>query len=289
MQPNLLNDMHNTTTRRLAPRGDRRILYVSDPSSLATHYLPNPVEEHDLRQLMSMMAANGIDMYCQDVYSQCWTEYWRSDNFPYDQRPQHQRFIPMLDSGTQPLDVLIDECHKHKMLFIAGFRVNDGHGYRDLSKSAGIDVAIEEVIKANPDWQLTDIPVSTSGDNYFSSYYLDFSSAGVRDYTVSVITEVIERFDIDGIELCFRDIAYFPAGKGLERAELMTDIFRQIRAALDKNSKQTNKNLMFGARVCSPIKELLDMGLDVKTWGDENLLDYISPQHDMWVDFNFTL
>ena len=87
-------------------RGDPRILYVSDPSSLTAHYLPNPVEEADLRRLIGMMADGGVDMYCQDIYSQCWTAYWRSEKFPYDQRSQHERYLPLFDAGVQPVSPL---------------------------------------------------------------------------------------------------------------------------------------------------------------------------------------
>jgi hypothetical protein len=282
--------MAKNKKKQSAPRGEHRILFVSDPSSLTAHYFPDPVEEIDLRRLIGIMADSGVDMYCQDVYSQCCTAYWRSGNYPYDQRPQHQRYLPLLDAGVQPAGVLLDECHKRDMLFLAGFRVNDGHGYKNLSKAAGIKVAIEDAIRENPDWELTDLPGGqVAGNDFNAPYYLDFSSEGVRDYTTGVIKEVIETFDVDGVELCFRDVAYFPVGTGRQRAELMTDIFRQVRVALDKKSRETGKNLLFGARVCSPIDELLDLGLDVKTWVAEGLLDYISPQDSMWVDFNFAL
>ena len=270
-------------------RTDRRLLYVSDPSSLAKNYLPDPVEADDLRRLINMMADSGVDMYCQEVYSQCWTEYWRSEQYPYDQREQHRRFLRMLDEGVQPLDILIDESRKRDMLLIAGFRVNDGHGYRDLSQTAGITVAIEEVIKEHPDWELTELPNRIAGDDYLPPYYLDFSSQGVRDFTIGVIKEVINRFDVDGIELCFRDVAYFPVGHGQEQAELMTDILRQLRAILDEKAKARNKGLLLGARVCCGIEECLDTGLDVTTWVGEGLVDYLSPQDVMWADFNFPL
>ena len=282
--------MAKVKKKRSALRGEHRILYVSDPSSLTTHYYPDPVEEIDLRRLIGMLADSGVDMYCQDVYSQCCTAYWRSENYPYDQRPQHQRYLPLLDAGVQPAGVLLDECHKRDMLFLAGFRVNDGHGYKNLSKAAGIKVAIEDAIKENPDWELTDLPGDqASGNDFNAPYYLDFSSAGVREYTLGVIKETIETFDQDGVELCFRDVAYFPVGKGRQRADMMTEIFQQVRTALDEKSESTGKKLLFGARVCSPIEELLDMGLDVRTWVTEGLIDYISPQDSMWVDFNFVL
>ena len=264
----------------------RRLLYVSDPSSLAKNYLPDPVEADDLRRLINMMADSGVDMYCQEVYSQCWTEYWRSEQYPYDQREQHGRFTGMLDEGIEPLDILIDESRNRDMLLIAGFRVNDGHGYRNLSKTDGISVAIEEAIKAHPDWELSELPNAIAGGDYTPPYYLDFSCQGVRDYTIGVIKEVVDRFDVDGIELCFRDNAYFPVGAAQAGAELMTEMLREIRRIVAEQAKQRNKKLVVGARVFSSIEECLNKGLDVPAWVSQGLLDYLSPQDVMWTDFN---
>ena len=44
------------------PRGERRFMYVSDPSSIARRILPDPVEPDDLRQWVDMLADAGVDM-----------------------------------------------------------------------------------------------------------------------------------------------------------------------------------------------------------------------------------
>ena len=51
---------------------------------------------------------------------QGWTVYWKSARYEYDQRPQHRRFLPLLEAGLQPLDILIDQAHRHRMRFVAG-------------------------------------------------------------------------------------------------------------------------------------------------------------------------
>ena len=56
-----------------------------------------------------MLADSGVDLFNQEIYSQGWTEYWKSRSFDYDQRTQHRRFLPMIESGTQPVEVLIDQ------------------------------------------------------------------------------------------------------------------------------------------------------------------------------------
>ena len=83
----------------IAPRGTRRVHFVSDPSSITMNVLPDPVEEDDLRRLVDMIADSGADSYQQDVYNKGCTAYWRSDEFQYDGREQHKRFLPMLEAG----------------------------------------------------------------------------------------------------------------------------------------------------------------------------------------------
>ena len=102
------------------PRGTARILYVSDPSSIARKLLPDPVREEDLRHWVDWVADSGVDIFDQEVFSMGWTVYWRSDRYEYDRRPQHHRFLPLLADGIQPLEILIDQAHQRGMRFIAG-------------------------------------------------------------------------------------------------------------------------------------------------------------------------
>ena len=78
--------------------------------------------------------------------SQAMTHFWRTDKCPYDVRPHHQRLVPMMDDGVMPIEVLIDECHRHGMTFLAGWRMNDRHGHHPefFKKLAG----------ENPEWIL---------------------------------------------------------------------------------------------------------------------------------------
>jgi len=115
----------------ITPRGTRRIYFVSDPSSIAVGLLPDPTEADDLRRWVDMVADSGVDIFQQDAYHKGCTIYWRSDQFQYDPRRQHRRFLKMLDAGVQPLQVLLDQSHKRGMAFVAGFRMNDNHELRD--------------------------------------------------------------------------------------------------------------------------------------------------------------
>jgi|GEM_PF-5958170 len=239
----------------------RRLYYISDPSSIATNLLPDPVRESDLRSWIDTVADAGVSTFCQEVFSQGWTAYFRSQHpdYEYDQRRQHRRFLPLLDGGVSPLDILIDEAHARGMGFLAGFRINDDHAFQ--ARQQGLDIA--RFIDANPQFQLTEFP---EGEFYRLAEPLDFTHPEVRDFTMRIIAEVVHRFDVDGIELCFRDHGYFPLDQGEARAHLMTDMLRQTRAILNEGSG--GRRLTLGVRVFSTIEECLLLGLDVAAWID---------------------
>ncbi len=264
------------------PRGEGRILFVSDPSSIATALLPDPVEPEHLRRWVDMVADSGVDTFDQEVFSQGWTAYWRSDRYEYDCRTQHRRFLPMLDRGIQPVEILIDQTHHRGMKFLAGFRVNDNHAFQ--AKQQGVGIA--GFIDSNPQLRLTEWP---QGASYRSSEPLDFTHEAVRDFTYGVIEEVVNRFEVDGIEMCFRDHAYFPPNAGRERAGLMTDLIRRVRDTLARRSDAVGRPLRLGVRVFSTIGECLDLGLDVPTWIEQGLIDHLSPQDTMYTDYNLPL
>ena len=271
--------MNPPTEKRLQPRGSDRVLFVSDPSTFARTLLPNPAREHDLRGVIDMMADAGIDLFGQEIWSQGWTAYWQSDTYEYDQRPQHQRFRNLIEQGTQPVEILVDQAHLRGLGFIAGFRMNDGHAGHN--RRAGIGIA--EFIESNPHLRLHD---PRPGAGFQEPEPLDFTFDEVRDFTHGVIREAVTRFDVDGVELCFREPGYFPLGTGRERMHLMTDLVRRIRATLDEQATKRGRRLRLGARVFSTAGECADLGLDLPCWVRDGLLDFVCPMDTMYNDFN---
>ena len=249
----------------------RRLLYVSDPSGIASSILPDPVEPDDLRRWVDMLAEGGVDTFVQDVYNQGFTVYWRSNRFQYDLREQHRRFLPMLEAGAQPLQVLLDRCRERGMTFLGGFRMNDTHDFPVYA----------DFIESHPQWQLPPTEGVTWGGKP-----LDFSFDEVREFVFGVMQELLDRFDVDGLGLTFRDPGYFPAPHAPERAPLMTDLLRRLSGMVDARSASRGRRLLLGVRVFASIEQCLKMGLDVPAWIDEGLIDYVSPQDQMYSDFN---
>ena len=71
-------------------KADRRFIYISDPSSIARLYLPENVEEKNLRDWVDDLSDVEVDTFIQEVYTQGWTTYWKTPLFEYDARPHEQ-------------------------------------------------------------------------------------------------------------------------------------------------------------------------------------------------------
>lgn len=263
------------------PRGERRLIYTSDPSNLAFYqvgrqvaHMPDaatarndPARPEDLVEWVDNLAHHGVDSYAQAIYAQGWTVFFRSDRFEYDARPQHQRFVSMMDAGITPLEVLIEQTHRRGMAFVAKFRMNDRHGNGDQGARFILD---------NPSWQLEEFPGGQ-----------DFSFEPVRDYVFSVADEVVERFDVDG--LLFNYIRHghcFPTDVARDRQIVMTEFLRRIREMLDQRGAQQRKTLTLGVMIPQRLGECHNLGFDIPTWVREGIVNYICPCDFHFADFN---
>lgn len=268
----------------LTPRGRRRVIYNSDPSN-TTARLSDPVAKpEELRAVVRDYAKEGdIDVLVQEVWHQGWTQFWRTDLCGHDARPQHQRLVPMMDEGVMPMDIYIDECRKQDMTFVAGFRMNDRHGHNaDWFEQLG---------KEKPEWVLKGLKPSskrtTDPRSYEVGCALDYSVAAVRDWIFSLMEEVANRFDVDGLELNYTRLpACFRRDEAEESHAIMTGFVRRVRVMLDEVGKKKGRRLFLGARVLADLDGCQKVGLDVPTWVRERLIDYIAPGDIGFTVFN---
>ena len=258
-----------------------RILYTSDPSNLAfyqagrhrahrpeaTGARSDPARPEDLTRWVDELAHSGVDAYAQAVFAQGWTVLFRSDEFEYDARPQHQRFVQMLDSGTSPLEVLIEQTHRRDMAFIAKFRMNDRHGAGKQGARFVLD---------NPQWGLEEFPGG-----------LDYGYEAVRDYVYRFADEVVSRFDVDGLLFNFiRHMHCFPTAVATSRQPVMTGLLRSVRETLDRRAGERGKALTLGVMVPQTLEECHALGYDVPSWLSDGLIDYVCPCDFGVSDFN---
>ena len=244
------------------PRGTRRIIYTEDPSSLAVYLYPEDIAPHDMQSFVDELARGGADALAKDVFSTGVSVYWKTDLTDYDPRPQHRRFGKLIDEGVEPLNLYIDRCHKHGMTFLAGFRMNDRHW-------------VCPFWERNPQWHL-------------DRGTFDYRHDGVRDWMLSMMTEIVERYDVDGLELDWMRLPpVFAERPALpEQCSVITRFVARIRRMLEKAGAAKGRTLTLGVRVPAWLDECLTFGFDVATWITDGLIDSVTPTDASYCDFH---
>jgi len=224
--------------------------------------IPKPAASFSKRMLEELVdeeAAAHVDTIAYCLYTAGWSDVPSSkltELFPW--RPPG-----MDEAGIDPLKVLIDRCHHHDMQFIADIRMNDRHGQR------------HGILSKHPEW------VILGSAN-------DYALKDVREMMLSFTSEVLDAYDVDGIEYDYmRWCHMFKPGEGKKNAHLLTDFTRQTRKRLDEAAKRRGRErLELGVRVPQTIAECDHLGFDVAAWIKEGLVDFVVPSDFMHIDMN---
>jgi len=110
------------------------------------------------------------------------------------------------------------------------------------------------------------------------AWFQDYMHEEVRRVRLEMMEEACTRYDIDGFQYDFmRCPGYFKPGQEQAGMTIMTAFMRQTRAILDRIGAQKGKRLGFSVRIPNIIKGAENLGLDVRTWMREGLVDLVTP------------
>ena len=105
---------------------------------------------------------------------------------------------------------------------------------------------------------------------------LDFSYPEVREHRLSIVEEVVERFEVDGVELDFmRHPAFFRPDEAYGSRYLVTDLVARARRMLDEAGSRRGRKLLLAVRVPPTLYDSARIGLDVGEWIAGGLVDIV--------------
>ena len=213
-----------------------------------------------------------VAKYWAEICQKTWP---KEKQFGY--RAQIEVLNKLFEAGTDPLAITIDACHKRGVPVVASFRMNA----EDLYDNTWM---ISDFGRAHPEWRIA------------GTGCLDPAVPEVFEHRMRIFAEVVSNYDIDGLELDFRRW-YHMVSDPLKNHEVLTRMVRQTRKLLDETAQRKGrKRLLLGTRVGPMLDgkfvkddfpgagygEPMNMsceglGLDVKTWVREGLVDYLCP------------
>jgi hypothetical protein len=172
--------------------------------------------------------------------------------------------------GNDPVALSLNAAREIGLGFFLSYRMNDHH-YNTLR-----DLRVHSRFwREHPEFAIRPEAVLGPGDT--SDLQLNYRHPEVRDYYRRILFELVDSYDIDGLELDFmRTGRYFPDEEIEAGRTVMTDFVRTIREKLVDVGQRRGRALQLCVRVPRTVELARGIGLDVPGWATQGLIDMVN-------------
>lgn len=229
--------------------------------------------------LAALHRSSILDSYCQDFNPLPKMHMWKlRKNY------QHLREL-----GTDFLEIVINRCKDLGIACFPSYRINDPHHTFKTPKQ------FRQKTKFTDDFSFPDLRSSFINDH--SNWWLDESLADlkptlaetedegcgfnfglkeVREWKSAIIKEVIDNYDIDGLDLDFTRIRPFFKNDEKENGRsLFLNWIWDVKKYLNEIGEKRNKILPLSVRVEYDYETNYREGLDVEQWIHNGIVDIV--------------
>ncbi|MAE64211.1 MAG: hypothetical protein CMJ18_08030 [Phycisphaeraceae bacterium] len=264
-----------------------RPLILNDDGAGQFTYLKPPVKRADLHAMVDKVVGTAVTTLCVTLFDgRCgWHD---SPHFTHlgemttpliagpIQARQRYVFRSLREQGIDPLEVFAQRAHEQGLTFIASMRMNDAH----FAYYRGINGDGPWNCPSTSDFWKQNQHLLLDGEFGYFEHLLDYAHQATRDYRLAQIEDVCRRYDVDGIELDFvRHPHYFKRGQAGRHADRMTDLVRAVRAMMDDAGRERGRRLQLQTLVPRTISGCEHLGLDVRTWMQDGLINAVIPKN----------
>lgn len=266
-------------------------IYNNDPDNLLYGCLANgQILASDFRAAVGSMLDGKIQVLAQEVglpdpviyptkVGTTWDKYlvevsrktWPNSSGDDELGPALAKFLA---AGHDALALTIEVCRKRGVALVAAYRMNAEDWYQNTWE-------LSELGRAHPNWRI------------HNSGALDPAIPEVYEQRIKIFTEAAEKYDINGIEFNFRRWTHMISNP-LENHPILTRMVRDTRQMLNTVARKKGRpKLLLGVRVGPSLADppgteyrggnvkndisCHDLGLDVQTWIEQELVDYVAP------------
>ena len=202
-------------------------------------------------------------------------QWWCLDQlFPMKARPMTARDSPLAkgpymggnvetiyrwaDEGINIAKVYLEETKKRGIECFYSYRISDGTSHTEFGK---------EFAEAHPDWVVKD---------EWGNAKWNFAVPEARARKLSVLQELAEDYDFDGLEVDFaRGPSNLPEGRMWANRRAISQFLRDLRAITLEVEERRGRPFLLAARIPDTLVGCHFDGLDVATWVQQNLVDIL--------------
>ena len=192
--------------------------------------------------------------------------------FPGAARNTFENVRHLVKTAGGPLTALAGLCREAGMELFPRVRMNSHYDIDPASPSYGrLRREHPELLIGRQGEQIPE-----GGIEWGIKTGLNYAFPEVREYMYSIITELFERFEVDGLELDFmRHPALFRTEEAFQSAYLMTGLVRRVRERMREVGSSRGRTIRLAVRVPPTLADSKRVGLDVAEWIADGLVDVV--------------
>jgi hypothetical protein len=261
--------------RRKDAHRRRRIIMNNDGNDTRAAATERPVTpEKLLEKRTTALVGSQVDsvFYCTGVFN-----YYFHRSKESELLVSHEgvaEYLKLLsEMGTDPLEIMVDFCHKNDLEVFWSMRMNDTH-------DSGNPLLFCQWKSDHPDYLVGTKGVKYPyGANRWSS--VDYGVPAVRDKVFRILRDVCSRYDVDGIELdFFRHPVLFKAqmtGEPVTQShcDQMTGLIQRVRKMTEEIGLQRKRPILIGIRIPDSVSYCKAIGIDLTQWLKQDLIDIV--------------
>ena len=261
-----------------------RLIYSNDARHYLMYRFDPPMSLHRLRQPVDEIIGTGVDTLAFGLGSG--QTFWHDTavGLKWGERIKNHNSGVMwwragvnlehaLRVGHDPLKVVVDRAHEKGIQVFGTLKMNDP-SWRDGGNRYWL---------GRLKWDNPEVVIGEEDpDEPRVATCSDYARQEVRQERLEVIEEVCDRYGLDGLEMddCLKDSpvrAFFKPSEARRNVPILTDFVREVRALLDRIGKNRGERLCLAARVHPVEDSNLAVGMDVRTWLSEGLVNLVIP------------
>ena len=210
-----------------------------------------------------------VNAQCTSYQSKVWSSIW--DDKDVDALKSESNWLynaALLNKrGIDPYEVLLNRCREKNISPWVSIRMNDVHNNSDSSYWIH-----SKFWREHPEyWRVQ----GKTQKGYFDRAF-DYEHKQVRNYYMALIQEVLERYDIDGLELDgLREPYCFRPGHEKAGIKLLTKFVSQVRELANSWAVKRGHPVKIAVRVPVHPETAKGLGFDVISWCKKGLVDIL--------------
>lgn len=190
--------------------------------------------------------------------------------------PEHCYYELALNVGrlyekvADPMRLRYDTCRADGAEMFCSLRMNDVHyvNLPDIPLHNDLWREKKHLLRAQ----------YKAGSAFWNAQGFDYAHKEVREYHLALVREVLERFEMDGIELDWmRSPPFFRPGFDEAGTPLLNAFMEKVKALAGQAAGKWKHPVRIAVRVPSRPEEALKLGLDVFHWAKEGWVDIVVP------------